>query len=1405
MKTRQYLENSILLCEENNGEKFKRKFTIVKKIDEGASAVCYEAYHDNSGRGTLKEYYPQNTYFLERNSEGQLICSDGFEDAHNRFLKGMEEYKESYKMLLAAKQKSDFQELSTFIPAFEIYRGCDADGNIIGTAYIWTPEPKLETFDKVCEDIHKHPRVNPEHKLVTVLNAIESLAKCVDLLHSAEMIHRDIKPSNFGFVRRGNETLTQTLSLFDINSICSVYAKTTDSIWTKGYIEPEAVCKNPSNQTDIYAIGATLFNAVVVCDETKKNGYVYKDEYYTRLREFVDNSDLIRASESNSHPRLRNALTTVLRKCLCEREYRYVNCEELANDLKTALYYALPSEIAKKMETGQKWVLTDVEKSLDTVKEKNSSLAIKYHLYEYPLYRSLKKNENRINVLVIGFGNYGQKFLDACLQAGQIIRKALNVKIIFDDSPNKQMHLSDDKDDKTDKQIYLSERPELNKFFNVEGSLGETDDSYGNITFETLELARNNQKANAEILQNIMCDQYDYNCPQYIFIALGEDELNISAARACAAAAEILEMDCTISYVSENENITVNDNRCLPVYVNADVKKSKNHSEIERMALNAHLIWEKNLNVDHKIVKSAFKKKYYHDSCVSNVLSLKYKLYSIGIDLGKTAFDEAADLFAAMIADKRNRDIKNELIWIEHRRWVTEKLCLGWKQLKDLNSCVDGITKDERRKQHICIVRSKPERKLCTSEYKNNNHKKWDKASKTELNQLDELERMSVELHRVFDKKAKQIKKNNILSGHIMESIQSLIENDRKSVAAFQEWYICIRDILNEEFKKVYLYEGIKKAFLNAVDQLPKSIKKSVRMQVNAFEALFYPVRAGMEFRDWKEDDVKLVENIPFILTYTDEAYVAIPYTTGSKTEVFSNVSSATVINPARILYLYLIEDEQDIISLKSSLPSVIEYMKKKNFKAAVDMVLISSQTADIKLSENLFYELKQIGQGRIRLIKPISDVQFADIPEAVSEYLKRRSARKRTFIMEVNKTSFSRMLQISGVYDSFEHYKFDAPAMKFQCLKGCSALRYINKAPCINISDLTAFNLSIGEINSQPEFFADYKELWTEYCNNKNTWKSLCESLNKYAAENDVIASFRRKSKSEKSIEPSLYTYILPFKCAKNAKKILDFLKKQNIAERASNVRGYTTESCEVKVFDCCNYKTEYDKLFSKVYALMTDNDISLSLNTKSHIVDIAFDDLTVSDAVLSEKRNAGFEEIINFFKEKGYIINVLGNSCDGISFTYSTKQIKRLLTTSGRMLEVYVYHKLKELGRFDDIVNDFEIYWEETDVRSEFDCILTKGFRTLFIECKARSDIEQEFYYKISQLNNQFGVGATAVLVADTQEKPHYDSAKVNAMQRRRGNMLNVVTIWKPNEINNIGHTLMKVINGTYISEEE
>lgn len=1386
------LKELVRLCGESDGHLYQRTFRILSKLNEGASSICYEAHHGKSGKGVLKEFYPCDAYALERNDEGHLVFSPGFEDSaeRGRFEQAQKEYIEPYEMMLQAKLNAGDQDLATFIPPFEIYRGCDAEGRAIGTTYIWTPEPKLETFATICDEIHKAPTKEPERKLATVLTAIESLTKCIQALHSAEMVHRDIKPSNFGFLKRGNEALTQTISLFDINTVCSVYADFEGAVGTIGFMEPESDREAANNQTDIYAIGATLFYAIIVTDEVKQGGYLFHRGYYDQLRELVDASKLIQASEANEHPRLRYLLTTILRKCLGKRSSRYNNCEELLVDLGDALYYVLPSEITKKRRAGEKWVLADLEKSLDVNKEKNSFLSILYHLYAHPLYQCSPSAEQELNVLVIGFRNYGQKFLDATLQNGQMLDKKMRVTVVADDP--------------TDKDIYLSERPALDEFFCIDGTVKVDRDSYGEINFEIEKLERNDPSALEKSLQDVMCRLGGERIPRYIFVSLGDDQLNEIAAKVCRTAVQVFEQECIVSYIQECERKHTRAEHLLcPLYINSDVKQSALYPEIERMAFNTHLVWEKSLNLDYRIIRERFRKPYNHDASVSSVLSLKYKLHSLHIELDSEHFCEAAALFTGKI--RSGRGLKNELMWIEHRRWVAEKLCLGWSRIENLEECCEkGGTKDERRKRHVCICRSQPNQKLATNFCRNGDFSKWDSATDAELDELDDLDRMSVELHRALDRKAEQIRTGNLLSGDSIGSIRTLIEGDKKAMIAFQEWYTCLKDILNRDTAKVHLYESLKKTVLEATESFSGDRKRAVRDQISAFDTMFYPVRASMEYRDWKQDDIALIDNIPFILTYTEHAYLAIPFATGSNTEIFENLSAVTVVSPERILYLFYAETVQDLRELQSSIPYVTEYMRKKRLKGAVDFVIAYLNKTQEIIPEEIEREIRQLGKGRIRVVKILKVEQVEELPRLLEEYLKRRAEGKSFFAVEKNDSRLSYMLRVSGFYKAFPNYQFDSFNMKFTDRDRCDMLGYIRKTPFITVTDMAAFRLSASESSNQPEFYSDYKDLWDRYSRKSGLWKLLCDILNEYAESHDLLITIRKQGQKEKTVKSEKHVFILPFACSRSAEKILRFLIEKGFAEQSSSVTGYTSDSCMVVIEDSFGNGKMYEKLFSNVYALMQPDAINIYLNPRRREAVVTFDNLVVHDVLVPEDKIQEIRLLMDFFKEKHYVMDLSITPDGKMSFTYATRNIKELLSTAGKMLEVYTYHKIKELGKFDDVVSSFEIDWEGTDVRNEFDCILTKGFRSLFVECKARSDIEQEYYFKLASLAKQFGINATAVLIADTKEKSFYDNAPINAMQRKRGRMMDVVTIWRADEINNIGHTLLKIVNGNYVSEE-
>ena len=204
-------------------------FKINSVIGAGGSCVCYDATAIGEGKtGRLKEFYPtecakyKSAYTLERNEKNQLVASKETASAFNA---EREEYVSSYHILREVMEKNkNNSDFTGFIPDFSIYYAADEKGDFIdgSTAYIWTAPENLTVFEKYIEDLRKHPTVYPEHKLFTVLKTVLTLTECIKIMHENGLLHLDIKPANFGIPKRTGRLLTDSITLFDVNTIYSM-------------------------------------------------------------------------------------------------------------------------------------------------------------------------------------------------------------------------------------------------------------------------------------------------------------------------------------------------------------------------------------------------------------------------------------------------------------------------------------------------------------------------------------------------------------------------------------------------------------------------------------------------------------------------------------------------------------------------------------------------------------------------------------------------------------------------------------------------------------------------------------------------------------------------------------------------------------------------------------------------------------------------------------------------------------------------------------------------------------------------------------------------------------------------------------------------------------------------------
>lgn len=1383
----------ITLFEEST--KVKKTFTIIGKDGAGSSSVSYIA---SCGKktGRLKEFYPFGSKaelsLLERKKDNQLSNRNLTQEALDTYSVMLEEYIESYHILEDAVKKAEKgnNSFGTFIPSFEIYRGFDEELNIPSGAYIWTIDNNgdFETFESYLAKVHKSVHKNPAKAMYVILKTLYNLTECVKTLHTAGLIHSDIKPENFGFFIRDGRCLTEQVRLFDVNSIYSVYTKFPAFSGTAGYCAPEVHKGKITNQSDLYSIGAVLFNAIALSDEIE--GGLYSDKLYSRIDEVVASSKLLCASPVTSSVRFRLAIGEILKKCLASQlRNRVDNCDELKAALQKACVLLLPARYNDSLDLGSE--LKIIDKELEQFDEADSLFSFQSLLFCHPLYEN---SDDTIRVLVAGFGIYGQQFLDVCLQSGQIVGKKLEVTVVTCD---KEIY----------KEEYLQRRPALTDFFSVDGRGDTSDTNYGKITFVTPDeffvsksdktkfsagFRKTDSEHNKQLAKKLMCTGKRAG---FVFVSLGDEKTNLMVAKACASVAEEGDFKCNVACVCSDGK---KRKGILPVNVTAKAEENINFGEIDRMAFNAHLSWNSplKLNINIKKARQEFMEEYNRNASVACVMSVKNILHACSVELSELTaenMEEAARRYNSFI--KNNKEIYAQLVCCEHRRWVVEKITAGWTCREDLTACLEENINDKKKKIHPCIVKSRADFNL-EKFYKNIATGKWFKAKWNEPceedTQLDALDTVSLKLHRVFFEAAGKVKSSFSLSGEETARIQHIISDKKEIVIPFNDWMLCMKRLWGMDQTQAKFYEGYKDIFIESLDSLKKSERDDVLRYVKIIDSKIKPVLLAYRMRDYKASDKELINALPFILTNRLDRELFVPFMTGDNTDIFNNVATATVVNPEYVTYGVYLQNSAQVNEVFTVATNIISYMDKKDIKSRIRFLLIFTQD-DVKLkqlTEDLCRKLKELS-SRVRQVTLLPVSCEAEVCEVVS-------SRVSASAYENNNAYLSALLVGAGFYLCRPHYSFDSSRKKFSLAKDCEWLTYIKSGQFITVSDMLSFKNSTGIMDTLPEY-SEYKWLWNYYKGASYAWKDMCAVLSKHTESNDLISAFYVNTDLTDS---RTLEFIIPDSLRDSYNYVVSFLRDEaKIIGTDSKVEYKTTESCKVTIIVGLNNIDSVRKLFANPYIMVNRRNISIV--KKPRKIEIRLNNLIVHKLDMedfpdySEKKKRIADTLRALYKE-GFIYNLKITDNQVFSFVYSTYQAKQLMTSAGRILEIYVYHKLQS-SNFDDVVSGFEINWEDTDIKSEFDCIVTSGFRCVMIECKAQDKLSQDYYFKLSCLSKQFGINAIPILIADTHEDSDKDNS-VNEAQRMRGRMMGVITIYDRDEISNIDMTLKRIMKGTY-----
>ena len=1378
------------------------EFEIQSIIGVGASSVCYFAKLGEKS-GHLKEFYPifdsfnekNNFNCLERTETNQLVTSN--EIFVESFKKMCTDYLSSFKVLDEARTQEGGLLLNNFIPVQEIYFGYSESGT--ASVYIFSPDDKHGlTFSEYVEDVRKNFEHQPVKKFFNVLRTVLTLTDCVKVFHSLGIIHCDLKPSNFLVTYDSDgEINSANISLFDLNSIYNLKSEfPCYSKGTHGFVAPELEQGRVSNRVDLYSLGCILFNAVIIAKEAEST---YKAQYFDIIPQLINHSELINASNVNSNLQVESLLSRILKKCLAHSPLeRYNNCEEFIFDLKQLILLLVP-ELSVD-------ALKDIHKKIIIVDDENIGISdptiiLQDLLYKTPLFDWYNNTENVLNIITIGSGTFAQKFIDQALQAAQVpfIDSEQNIcerKILIKAFSNNPEY---------DKELYCSKRPALAEFVNLNGSLNKFEkDIYGQLDF--LEVPKINanikgfsvfdMEVNTEIIDQIVSDAESRI--DYIFIALGDDDLNKKIADAFVDATQSLEMSTKINYVV-HDNIEQPSTTSIaqPVFISKKITSETISPMLEQRAWNCHLSWLGTLCTDLRKEFEHYSQRYNHESSLAFALSIRYKLASLRIDDEKP---DAAYKFAEKITDSELLKVFN---YYEHRRWVLSMVCDGWQKPKRLWDCLNSIRQNEKPQDlekflHHCILRSDKESALP------NSPEKWGSAKN-----LDDLDKMSVDLNQLLRREAQRFRNSDPLNIGDLRIIRDEVSNcSREIQLAYKKFEFYLKLILSGNKNHSKNFKAYFEEFTDTIKNSPIYTTTIVPEKLANLRKDFAVVSAGNLYTDYKLYDSILVKNIPFIMTF-QTPNIAIAFDDGwlhggKNLEVFRNVAATTVLNPKQITFLYCFSGNSPRVAfMQEKFTAVLSFLKERKSWANISLCIAIINTKSTE-SQNSFVQRIEKYFNEISDIK--IKIQLCENHQTAMDYFFQNLKENNTTLYDGSTDLFHshywNSIFTERIISNFPYFEFNAVNKKFTITKNCEHLNFISDNSFIYVKDL--FSLRKVQVNTYNNF-ADYtgeffNDLWEIYKNqdsNNIDEDRYFRSIEDFAQLARILQSYEQNSESlHFNISINLpngeikeFIYHLANHSKFCVEKILKILVKYNLIEE--NFEINLGRDLVVKLNAKSSIQEFLTGLFHNLNSV-TDPDFITVKEESDNSITIYLRDLHVENLNLQNRGHIFW--ILRRLNEKGLITNFQNqNHNDIVSFYYANNSIKKLLTTTGLILEVHIYFEAIKLSFFNDVVANFYYSWYNSSVKNEIDCILTKGFNSIIIEAKAgrAGNLQQEAFQKFDSIVDDFGIASLKVFVCNT---------KLSDIQLERAEKMGIIVINKVADILDIGETLKKIIAGRF-----
>lgn len=260
---------------------------------------------------------------------------------------------------------------------------------------------------------------------------------------------------------------------------------------------------------------------------------------------------------------------------------------------------------------------------------------------------------------------------------------------------------------------------------------------------------------------------------------------------------------------------------------------------------------------------------------------------------------------------------------------------------------------------------------------------------------------------------------------------------------------------------------------------------------------------------------------------------------------------------------------------------------------------------------------------------------------------------------------------------------------------------------------------------------------------------------------------------------------YMFPEKSFTIVAKIVNVLKEHCIIEDESSISGNLDDACVMKIKSKYSIGKELFKMVSWS-SYLEERYVNVEWNYQTQQVyvkfDVGYDWLQVRNLKFNFLNNNDkiAWRILAELKEQGLIYTACemgnpdqSNSEQLLSFNFASPVIKKILQKKGELLEMFVYDKLMKSELFDDVVWGCELFGND-NINDEVDCILVKGFQTVFIECKARKFFSQDegekIYETLKRRSVKYGCNGAEVLCWQSYGDTRDDTTRKNNNEMKR-----------------------------------